>query len=166
MSISTQIAPSKRTFHEFSHGTVDVHRELVDTVNDAAKNVYRASEQIGLVLATLKSAARGDLPTGDDLSDELVPCRTQPDLWELRWTRKRKRFSGEFRMYHAEPDGGGPDFVGLLFHEKDTSGTPDEIEQAQNDRMQEAADRYECVDAVQTRWGHAPDGCSRCVFED
>ncbi|NTW41602.1 MAG: hypothetical protein HGA44_17275 [Cellulomonadaceae bacterium] len=164
-SLSTQVSRSKRDFHKFSYGGVDLHREVVETVNDTTKNVYRASEQIGLIFATLKAAARGDLPTGDDLTDELLPCRTQPDLWELRWTKRRK-FSGEFRMYHAEPGDGGPDFVGLLFHRKDVTGAQRDIDAAQDQRMQDAVDRYECDGAVQTRWGHAPGSCSRCVLED
>lgn len=162
-SRSTSPATARRVFHKYAHADVELHREIVDAVYANVKNTSKAVDQVAMIYATLRAAARGELPTGDDLKDELEPCRTQPTLWELKWKRKQKAVV-EFRMYHAEPDEGRPDFVGLHFHAKVTSGTDAQIERAQDGAMQIAADRYECEEAVQARWGHAPDGCPRCVL--
>jgi hypothetical protein len=163
VSLATQPTESRREFHKLRHGDADVHREISVTVDGVIRNVSKALDQKGQVFAVLRLAARGDLPTGNDIKDEIEPCRTQPMLWELKW--KRPRSKAEFRLYHAEPAGGGPDFVALRFHVKSLAGSQSQIDAAQDQEMQVAADRYECAAAVEDRWGHQPDGCTGCIAE-
>ena len=151
-----------REFHQFRFGSDDVHREIVDAVYSVGKGAVRHAEQVGVILATLRIASEGGLPTGDDLNDELEPARTQNGLWELKW-KKRRGATAEFRMYHAEPDGGAPDFVALRFHVKDDAGTAAEIDAAQDREMRTAADRYKSRAAAAARWGHEARDCPSCV---
>jgi len=165
LSLAVVPATSKRSFHKERHGSVDVNEEIVETVYATVSRSDRAVDQVAVVFATLRAAARGELPTGGDLDDELEPSRTQDGLWELKWKRKRKG-PAEFRLYHAEPEGGRPDFVALRFHAKSLSGSERDITRAQDAEMRVAMERYSDRAAVRARWGHeGEDGCRACVVD-
>lgn len=166
-SRALQPAASERSFHLLAHGKWNVDREVNDAVDELIPNVSTAIDQVGVIRATLRAAARGELPTGLDDHDLLEPVRRQPELWELKWkVRRKKKQHGELRMYHAEPRDGNPDLVGLKFHIKDLRGGSQAIESAQNAEMDTAADRYTDTAARRSRWGHR-DGSHRgfCVTD-
>ena len=68
------------------------------------------------------------------------PVRTQPSLWEIRWS-----FSGdrELRLYHAEPVGTPDLLLALKYHWKRFDGmNASAVVSAQNEEMSDAAQRF------------------------
>jgi hypothetical protein len=147
-----------RSFHYFSATDDGLHvrTEVVDAIYAMRRltDLERAM-RIAEVNTTLRAAARGELRG----SEQLDPVRTQPTLWELRW---KWRHGVEGRMYHAEPAGGRPDMVALLFHRKHADGDSAEIKNHQDAEMQLAADRY--AEGEARRWGHRTRGCADCLL--
>jgi hypothetical protein len=157
-----QPAITPRSFHRYQDArmAISVAAEITDAIwSTTSGSMILKASRVAEVTSTLKAAARGELDTGAGDTDKLEPVRTQPTLWELKWHYKGDL---EYRLYHAEPEGGGPDFVGLRFHVKDVSD-PALVEPRQNAEMQMAADRY--GDGARQRWGHrhSPGGCAHCV---
>lgn len=99
--------------------------------------------RLGEISQRLNAASRGELEIGQ----ELKPLARDPDLWELRW-----RFSGEhWRLYHGEPAELPLHLLALLFHQKDTSGSEDDVKRAQDRFIHAARHRY--VTGRRSRWG-------------
>lgn len=160
-SLCTQPSDAMRSFHKFSVGVDDVQREIVDAVHDAGDKVRLSDSakamRVGDIIGRMRNAARGRIALGDK---DLVPVRTHPELWELRWSLRKL---GKFRMYHAEP-GGEPDLVALRFHRKDDSSNDvAEIHRLQQEEIDEATKRY--GDGVKIRWGHVVTVCRACVAD-
>jgi hypothetical protein len=150
-----------RSFHRYAVGSADVQREIVDAVHDAGEQLRLSDSakaiRVGEILGRMRNAARGRIALGDK---DLVPVRTHPELWELRWSLGKL---GKFRMYHAEP-GSDPDLVALRFHRKnDSSNDAVEIHRLQQEEIDEAAKRY--GDGVKIRWGHVVTVCRACVAD-
>lgn len=83
-------------------------------------------------------AAAGRLLPPD--ADAALPVRSQPLLWEIRWTFGRR----QLRMYHAEPRKRPELLLALKYHWKQTElATQDLIDAAQDAEMADAADRYQ-----------------------
>lgn len=69
------------------------------------------------------------------------PVRTQPSLWEIRWSFSDDR---ELRLYHAEPVATVDLLLALKYHWKRFGGMrADAILSAQNAEMAEAAQRFD-----------------------
>ncbi|MGY3567973.1 hypothetical protein [Sinomonas sp. RB5] len=134
-----------------------VWHELNETSAAAYPKLLDDTGFVGDVLGLLRSAAHGRLPEGNP--DVLEPVRTNPYLWELKWKRRKKK--REFRAYYAEPEQ-SPDFVVLLFHEKDVSSQDQPtIDALQQGHIDKAGERHE--EGLDRRWGHRKKACHDCV---
>jgi hypothetical protein len=58
---------------------------------------FAQASVLGQIDALMELAAEGKIVIGDD--SRLVPIRTNPDIYELKWTLLSKKV----RQYHAEP---------------------------------------------------------------
>src|SRR5665647_2330987 len=137
--------PGRSTF--YSDAECHVRREVVDALHDTGKRLtpMAVADLIGAVWGLMRAAQRGEICDAADL----VPVRSAPTLWELRWDFRK---AGEYWMYHAEPLT-GPDLVALRFHRKDTTpGTQDAIDAQQDREMAKAGKRY--GDGKDRLWGH------------
>lgn len=156
-----------RDFHKLSH-KYSISAEITNTIYGAAKSHIAAADSISTVNDTLRSISEGHFLSGlEKLDDKIEPCRTQPEIFELKWKKRLATIRGEFRLYYGEPrvdpDLLHPGFVAVLFHAKDTSGSPQDIEKKQDDVMQEAANRFEDTACVAAHWGHKRFNCPNCV---
>lgn len=152
---SLAAAPTEpgRAVHLFCDERVKVRAEIADAVDAVARSAMDAAMIQSEIWARVRAAGRGQLRDSEDL----VPVRTQPELWELRW----KPHGVDLRMYHAEP-GGDPAMVGLLFHRKTVDGLNGlQIEAAQDAKMDEAATRL--TSGRHALWGHSRRGCQECI---
>lgn len=146
-SVCAKPTETPRSFHFYSDAECHVRREVVDALHDTGKRLtpMAVADLIGAVWGLMRAAQRGEICDAADL----VPVRSAPTLWELRWDFRR---AGEYRMYHAEPLT-GPDLVALRFHRKDTTpGTQDAIDAQQDREMAKAGKRY--GDGKDRLWGH------------
>lgn len=108
----------------------------------------------GYLLAFLRRMAAGQLVHEDDDKD-LVPCASQPDIWELY------PFGDDVlvRAYHGEPTRYAGVLVITHSHEKWVGGTSDEIKNAQNAEMAIAQQRFD--DGMDSMWGNDPVQAAR-----
>ena len=121
-----------------------VENELDDALQASATQLeYDARYEE--VQARLARAAAGELCS----PAELLPIRTNPEVWELRWD-----FSGQLlRLYFAEPGRFPSLLVSLRYHWKWIEGSYREIEAAQDVEIGIAVSRY-------GRWFADPAGHS------
>lgn len=129
-----------------------VRNEIVDAIWATGRPATVVAGLIGDIHARMRFAARGRLRDGDLLE----PVRLDPALWEIKWRMRRE---GEFRLYHAEPNG-DPALVALRFHRKSTEGNADAIRGAQEEEMTLAGARY--AEGAKNSWGHARR-CTQCL---
>lgn len=91
---------------------------------------------LGQIDALLETAAEGGIV--DDGEVRLLPIRSDPDLYELRWTLLSKKV----RQYHAEPPHQTELLVKLHHHIKALSKEKAITTQAQDSEIDHAQDRY------------------------
>lgn len=93
--------------------------------------------RVGEFKSLIKAAERGELDPGG-----WKPVVRHPELWELRWTWEHARPDSMWRGYFHEPGVRPTQTVLALIHHKDVStGHSEQIREAQNARMKQAADR-------------------------
>ena len=98
--------------------------------------------RLGEIRDRLKAAAAGELAEFDD-PHYFEPVRSEPSLWEHKWSFESESDGPDlYRLYHAEPASPRA-LVALCFHQKVIGGSQDEIDARQQERMQEAARRFE-----------------------
>lgn len=115
-----------------------VENELDACLQDRCKTQSEYDLCIEEVEARKVRAAGGLLGGPGEPSPD--PVRTQPSLWEIKWS-----FSGdrELRLYHAEPVGTPDLLLALKYHWKRFGGmTTEAVLAAQNIEMAEAAQRF------------------------
>lgn len=158
-------AEGERAFHRISH-KFSLSTEITDAVYANNTNVIARAEAISAVYDTLRSIAEGKFLSGlDNLEDHIEPARTEPEIFELKWKKHLGRVKGEFRLYYAEPelDPKHPEFVGLMFHKKDLTGSSDDVVVKQDAVISEAANRYDDDECRKASWGHVRHSCPNCL---
>lgn len=133
--------PSGAPYHWESYATRTA-RVVENELDDALQGGCRTQAEYELfkeaVLERLDRAAQGGLGVDDEPAPS--PVRSQPSLWELRWSFADDR---NLRLYHGEPDGSPDLLLALKYHWKRLKGlSPAEIESAQDAEMADAAARF------------------------
>jgi len=141
------------------NNAVSVKQEIMDAVGNAKGSDLERARLQGLIFGQLMTAAIGELRLGLEDGEVLEPIRRNPELWEIKWKYGKGKTKAEYRLYHAEP-GRTPPLVGLRFHQKETTGSSADIEDAQNAEIDKAGKRFR--DGAPRAWGHTRN-CTNCV---
>ena len=107
---------------------------LVDWISGLAP--FNQTWVLGQIDGLFEVAAEGGIV--DEGEIRLKPIRSDPDIYELRWTLLTKKI----RHYHAEPIRQPDLLVKLHHHIKELFDDPAETSRAQNVEIQHAQDRY------------------------
>lgn len=93
-------------------------------------------------------AAKGQVT--EELKKFLIPVRTQPGLFEIKWNTRAAGKNIHIRQYHGEPETIPQLLVASHIHLKDVSGHRDEITKKQNEEMNFAQERF--AEGLSTGW--------------
>ncbi|WEV70020.1 hypothetical protein OZX73_03965 [Bifidobacterium sp. ESL0775] len=146
-----------RVFHKCTHANgcfLDEEASaLMIPMPMAVQNRFKGELRI-----LMSKACMGKLDYSENARGKspVSPCRSQPDIWELRLNIRDQKY----RIYYSEQDG-APDFVALRIHSKKIARTDAETNRLQDNEMRLAQERY--TEYKPQRWGHEDRHCRYCI---